>query len=221
VRGRLVLLSSLLLAPALAWSQQLEVTVQGGYFRAATEQFEREVVRSTSTGYAVDHYDARHGPGTALGVTLSAWPLPHVGLDLAGAVRLCGRSGSAPFVVDPFLPVPAGDRAVLSTLALRLVGRTRVGGTIVRFGAGPAVVHIGGSAYDGGTAEVSLAKRTLGGATLQGDVTRTVGSLRLRISVEDALYRVTMASLPPGSDTTRTPLQHDLALTAGVVVALR
>jgi len=214
-------LGILLLAPRLAWTQQLELGVHGGYFLPTAEQFERAVVRSTSTGFSVSHYDGHHDPGVAIGVHLTAWPLARLGLDLAGAVRFCGRSGSAPFMIGPFLPVPAGDRAVLSSLALRLVGRTRIGGTTVRLGAGPALIHIGGSAYDGGTPEISLAKRTLGGATVLADITHTVGPLRLQLGVEDALYRVAMASLPPGSDTTRTPLQHDLALTAGVVVRIR
>jgi hypothetical protein len=80
---------------------------------------------------------------------------------------------------------------------------------------------MGGSAYDGATSLMSLAKRTLGGATLQGDVTHTVGVFRLRLAVEDALYRVTMSPFTAGTETTRTPLQHDVGFTAGVALPLR
>jgi len=80
---------------------------------------------------------------------------------------------------------------------------------------------MGGSAYDAVSGPMSLAKHTLGGATLQGDVTRTVGVFRLRLAVEDAVYRVTMSPFTAGSETTRTPLQHDVAFTAGVSVPLR
>jgi len=137
------------------------------------------------------------------------WPLSHVGLDLAGRVGLCNRSGSAP-----------DQRAVLSTLGIRLVGRKRIGGMTLRLGAGPVLVHMGGSAYDAASGPMSLAKRTMGGATLQGDVTRTVGVFRLRLAVEDALYRVTMSPFTAGTETTRTPLQHDVAFTAGVELHL-
>jgi len=221
ISRKLMPLCVLLVVPAHAWSQQLEVAVHGGYFFPAVEQFERAVILSCSTGYCVAHYAASHDPGFTFGVNVTAWPLPHVGVDLAGAVGLCERAGSAPFVIDPLLPVPAGRRAVLSTVTLRLVGRTQIGGTTLRLGAGPAVVHLGGSAYNGGTPEISLATRSRGGATFRADVTHAVGSFRLRLGIEDAVYRVAMASLAPGSDTTLTPLQHDLAVTAGVVLPLR
>jgi hypothetical protein len=42
------------------------------------------------------------------------------------------------------------------------------------------------------------------------------------MGVEDAFYRVTVAALPFGFiGTARTPLQHDLAVSAGVVLRLR
>ena len=214
-------LSILLLAPSAGVAQRLELAAHGGYFLPATEQFKRAVVRPTSSGVSVSYYDGHHDPGVAIGLSVTAWPLSRFGLDLAGGVRFCDRSGSAPFVPGPFLPQPAGDRAVLSSLALRLVGRTHVGGSAVRLGAGPALVHIGGSAYDGGTAEISIAKRTLAGATITADITHIVGPLRLQVGAEDILYRVVMASLPAGTDTTRTPLQHDLALSVGVILRVR
>jgi hypothetical protein len=145
-----------------------------------------------------------------LGVDIAVWPLPHIGVDLAGTVGRSDRSESG-----------LNRRAVLSTFGVRLVGRKRIGETTFRLGVGPALIHMGGSAYDGAATSWSLAKRTLGGATFQGDITRTVGVLRLRLGVEDALYRVTMSPVTAGSDTTRTPLQHDLAFTAGVSVPLR
>src|SRR6266550_1024611 len=214
---KLVPLSIALLAPVRIWAQRLEVGAQGGYFLPAIDQFQRDVIQQTSTGFVTSHYDGRHNPGFAIGLNVTAWPLVHLGLDLAGAVRFGDRSGSSPFVINPFLPVPAGDRAVLSSLALRLLGRVRIGGTALRLGVGPALIHIGGSAYDGGTAEITLAKRTLPGATVLGDITHLVGGFHVRLGVEDALYQVIMASLPPGA-TTRTPLQHDLTLTAGIVL---
>src|SRR6266511_2934743 len=158
--------------------------------------------------------------GLSLGETVTAWPLLHVGLDLSGGHRFCDRSGSSPFVIDPFLPAPAGRRAALSVLTLRLVGRARSGGTNVRLGAGPALVHIAGSAYDGGSPEIRLAKQTSSGGTIAVDVTRTLGRIRLRFGVEDAIYRAAMERLPPG-DTTRTPVQHDVALNVGIALPLR
>src|SRR5919106_2808539 len=107
--------------PTAASGQRVEVGVHGGYFLPTVQQFERAVVRSTSTGFRVDHYDGQHNPGVAIGVNLTAWPLSHLGIDLAGAFRFCERSGSSPFVIDPLLPLPAGSRAALSVLTLRLV----------------------------------------------------------------------------------------------------
>jgi hypothetical protein len=218
---KLIGLFILLLAPSAGMAQRLELAVHGGYFLPAAEQFNRAVARPMSSGYSVSYYDGHHDPGVAIGLSVTGWPLSRFGLDLAGGVRFCDRSGSAPFFPGPSLPVPAGDRAVLSSLALRLVGRTHVGGTAVRLGAGPVLVHIGGSAYDGGTAEISIAKRTLPGATILADITHVVGPLRLQVGVEDVLYRVAMASVPGGTDTTGTPLQHDLALSVGVVLRVR
>ena len=203
-------LLSILLTPTLAGAQQVELAVMGGYLLPAVQQFERTVSVSGPTGYFSAHADAQHDPGVILGVDVAVWPLSHVGLDLAGRVGLCNRSGSAP-----------DQRAVLSTLGIRLVGRKRIGGMTLRLGAGPVLVHMGGSAYDAVSGPMSLAKHTLGGATLQGDVTRTVGVFRLRLAVEDAVYRVTMSPFTAGSETTRTPLQHDVAFTAGVSLPLR
>jgi len=208
--SRVPLLLSILLTPTLAGAQQIELGLMGGYFLPAVQQFERTVVVSGPTGYAVAHVDARHDPGVILGVDVAMWPLSHLGVDLAGTVGLCNRSGSAP-----------DQGAVLSRLSVRLVARKQVGGMTLRLGAGPVLVHMGGSAYDGATSLMSLAKRTLGGATLQGDVTHTVGVLRLRLAVEDALYRVTMSPFTAGTETTRTPLQHDVGFTAGVALPLR
>ncbi len=210
----------LLFAPTTAAAQWLEVGLHAGYFLPTVEQFERAVLRPTATGFRVDHYEGHHEAGLSLGATVTAWPLPHVGLDLAGGLRFCDRSGSSPFVIDPFLPAPAGRRAALSVLTLRLVGRARSGGTNVRLGAGPALVHIAGSAYDGGSPEIRLAKQTSSGGTIAVDVTRTLGRIRLRFGVEDAIYRAAMERLPPG-DTTRTPVQHDVALNVGIALPLR
>ena len=96
-----------------------------------------------------------------------------------------------------------------------------MGGMTLRLGVGPVLVHLGGSAYGPPTSLLSLANRTLGGATFQGDVTQTVGVLRLRLAVEDALYHVTMSPFTAGTETTRTPLQHDVGFTAGVSLGLR
>jgi len=208
--SRVRLLVCLLLTPTLGWAQQVELGVKGGYFLPAVQQFERTVVVSGPTGYAVGHFDARHNPGVVLGVDIAVWPLSHIGVDLAGTVGRCDRSESG-----------LNRRAVLSMLGVRLLGRKRIGETTLRLGVGPALIHLGGSAYDGASTYWSVAKRTLGGASLQGDITRTVGVLRLRLGLEDALYRVTMSPVTAGSDTTRTPLQHDLAFTAGVSVPLR
>jgi hypothetical protein len=204
------LLVCLLLTPTLGWAQQVELGVQGGYFLPAVQLFERTVAVSGPSGYASAHFDARHDPGVMLGVDVAVWPLSHLGVDLAGTVGLCNRSGSA-----------LDQSAVLSTLGVRLVGRKQIGGMTLRLGAGPALLHMGGSAYGGPTTLMSLAKRTLGGATLQGDVTQTIGVFRLRLAVEDALYRVTMSPLTAGTETTRTPLQHDVGFTAGVSLPLR
>jgi hypothetical protein len=208
------------LAPRTATSQRFEIGVQAGYFKPAVDQFERTVPLPSSTGFSVARFEGRHDPGVAIGTNLSAWLLPSVGLDLAAAFRFGDRSGSAPSTTNLLLEVPAGHRVTLATVALRVVTRMRVGASTVRLGGGPAFVHLGGSAYDGGAPEISLSKKTFGGATLLADVARRVGRLRVRLGVEDAVYRVTMAPLAPG-ETTRTPLQHDLTLTAGVVLPLR
>ncbi len=205
------LLVCLLFTPTLAWAQQVELGVKGGYFLPAVQQFERTIVVSGPRGYAAAHFDARQNPGVVLGVDIAVWPLSNIGVDLAATLGRSDRSESG-----------LNRTAVLSTLGVRLVGRKRIGETTFRLGVGPALIHMGGSAYDDGAAPYwSLAKRTLSGATLQGDITRTVGALRLRLGVEDALYRVTMSPVTAGTDTKRTPLQHDLALTAGVSVPLR
>ena len=209
-RARVCLLVCLLFTPTLGWAQQLELGVKGGYFLPAVQQFERTIVVSGPSGYAAGHFDARQNPGVVLGVEIAVWPLSNIGLDLAATVGRSDRSESG-----------LNRTAVLSTFGVRLVGRKRIGETTFRLGVGPTLIHMGGSAYDGAATYWSLAKRTLGGATLQGDLTRTVGVLRLRLGVEDALYRVTMSPVTTGSDTKRTPLQHDLALTVGVSVPLR
>src|SRR5258705_1178835 len=204
------LLVCLLFTPTLGWAQQVELGVRGGYFLPAVQQFERTIVVSGPSGYAAAHFDARQNPGVVLGVDVAVWPLSNIGLDLAATVGRSGRSVSR-----------INRTAVLSTFDVRPVVRQRIGETTFQLGVGPALIQLGGAAYDGAATYWSLAKRTLGGATLEGDITRTVGVLRLRLGVEDALYRVTMSPVTTGSDTKRTPLQHDLALTVGVSVPLR
>lgn len=222
MRQRIPLLACLILAaPTGARAQRLEVAVNAGYFLPTAVQFQRDVVILSSTGFSVAHYDAHHEPGFAVSVSFAAWPVTHAGFDLAAGFRFSTRSGSSPYCICPYLPVPSGDYAIVSSLALRAVARATAGSATLRLGAGPALVHLGGSAYDGGTPEITLAKQTFGGGSFLIDATRPVGSLRLRLGVEDLIYRVRMSELPPGGNTTETPLQHDIAVTASLALPLR
>lgn len=99
--------------------------------------------------------------------------------------------------------------------ALRVLTRTNIHSVRLRAGGGPALVYIGGDAS-------GLGKRSYGGASLVTDLTVPAGRFRCRIGLEDAIYRVTLASRPPSTgDTVSTPMQHDLLLTLGFSFPLR
>jgi hypothetical protein len=218
-----MLLPLLLLGAGRLFAQTLEVAVEAGYLVPAADQFTRLVVVPTNAGFGVDTAIGRHDPGLALGATASIWPTRRFGLELGASIRRTDRSLAT--VTYPHLGLRTASRsAAVTAVALRGLVRGYLGPLAVCLGAGPAVVHFGGAAYEPGgvaTSRTQLAGRAAWGGTLLVDgaypVWRRVG---LRLRVEDAMYRVRMVALPPG-DTTRTPLQHDLVVSIGVVLGLR
>lgn len=201
----LALLSLVAVPTMLVAQQRLELGVHGGYYRPTTMLFHRVVPVPASTGFSFVRTEGKNDPGSALGLDLAFWLKPTVGISGATSLRFSDRSHST----------PRGSSTTIGVHSFRLLARARVGPLQLRIGGGPALVHIGGSAE-------GLGKRSFAGGAALADLTASVGPLRCRLGIEDAMYRVTLPDIAPTTaDTSSTPLQHDLVISLGVTLPLR
>lgn len=182
----------------VAHAQRFEIGVHGGLYSPTKTLYRRVVPIASSTGYSFQVTTRSNAPGIALGVDLAYWLKSAVGVGGATSLRF-------------------GDHAptTIGVHSLRVLTRARLGPIQLRAGGGPALVHFGGS-------DRTLGKRSYFAGTVLADLSASLGPLRCRFGVEDAMYRVTLSEIPPSTgDTSYTPLQHDLVFSLGFSLPLR
>ena len=181
-----------------AHAQRFELGVHGGLYSPTKTLYRRVVPLASSTGYSFQVTTGSNDAGIAAGVDLAYWLKSVVGIGGATSLRFGDHSATT-----------------IGVHSVRVLTRAQLGPVQLRLGGGPALVHFAGSAR-------GLGKRSyLGGAAL-ADLSASLGRLRCRLGVEDAMYRVTLSEIPPSTgDTSYTPLQHDLVISLGVSLPIR
>ena len=212
-----VLIVSGMPATALG-AQGLAVYGEAGVAASLNGQFRRVVVLPMDRGFGTVTYTGRHGAGPVLAARV-AWHSTSWGIEAAGGVRFSDRkiAGIGSGAGIPTLPP---SEATVASASLRIVWRAPI--QRLELGAGPLLLRFGGEAYRTDGLTTNLARRSLWGASVAARMPLyTSGRVTVALTAEDGIYRVRLVEVPPGADTTRTPLQHDLALSLGTAVRLR
>lgn len=177
----------------VAHGQRFELGVHGGLYSPTKTLYRRVVPLASSTGYAFQVTTASNDAGMAVGFDLAYWLKSAVGIGGATSLR----------------------STTIGVHSVRVLTRAHLGPLQLRAGAGPALVHFGGSGR-------GLGRRSYFAGTALADFSASLGRLRCRFGVEDAIYRVTLGEIPPSTeDTSYTPLQHDLVFSVGITLPIR
>ena len=215
-RSCLLVLALSALPAGVAVAQRIEFAATAGYTVPTQEQFDRAIVVMDRGIPIWGHYVGRQEAALVLGARAALWANQRIGFELVGRTYASSRTVT---LTPPFAPAARGPATVVSAAARLAVVVQHSGQREIRVSFGPEVTFFSGRAYDSPPApSVALSPGpTWGGSagiTMQYPVARRVS---IRAALDASLFRVRLTALS-AADSTRTPLQLDLAPSLGVVI---
>ena len=218
-RSWLLVLALSALPVADAWAQRMEFAATLGYSVPLRDQFDRAVVVMDRGIPIWGHYTGRQKASLLVGARGAIWLNRRFGFELLSSAYTTTRTIEQS---TRFVGPAQGHAAVVSAAARLAVVIQRSESREMRIAFGPLVSFFSGAAYDSPPAPyapyVALRSRSVWGGSagiaMQYPLTRRLG---IRAALDAAIYRVPLTRLAV-ADSTRTPLQLDLAATLGVAI---